>query len=182
MPDIVVGKDAYMRVDNETTFAKARNMGTAETLNTTAVRSNAAVKASANGDGDAYDCYRSFFAFDTSGVTVKPNSATLKLYGYQYTTADVIIIKVDAGATGDSDSDFVAGDYSKTGTFDASTAYSAEIATWSTTGYNEITLNATALADMKSLSEFKIALIEHDYDYLKAVPANSLTRRSDRHS
>ena len=158
MPDIVVGKDARMKVDNETTFAKARNMGTAETLNTTAVRSNAAVKASANGDGDAYDCYRSFFAFDTSAVTAEPTSATLKLYGYQYNDGDLIIIKVDASATGDSDSDWAATDYSKTGTFDASTAYSAKITTWNAaadaSGLNEITLNATALADMNSLSEF----------------------------
>jgi hypothetical protein len=177
MPDIVVGKNAQIKVDNEATFAAARNMATAEQINTGLEKVGTAVKVHGNSAETQYDCYRSFFAFDTSGVTAVPTSATLKLYGVTYAGADVIIIKVDADATGDSDTDFVLGDFSKTGSYDASTAYSAEITTWNVAAdsdpagaRNEITLNATALADMNSLSEFKLALIEYDYDYSKATP------------
>jgi len=181
MPNIAAGKDCQMKVDDESTYAAARNSSVAENINTTVQKVGTAVKASANSAGNKYDCYRSFFAFDTSGVSIAPASATLKLYGYQYGSADVIIIKVDADATGDSDTDFVVADFSKTGTYDASTAYSAQVSTWSTTNYNEITLNATALSDMASLSEFKLALIEHDYDYSKTAPANSVAVKSGIH-
>lgn len=176
MPDIYPHSgDAQMRMDNESTWAGARNAATAETINTTAAKNNAAVKVAVNSGNDQYDCYRYFAAFDTSGISVKPDSATLKLYGFNYTDGQIIVIKVNAGATGGASADFVAGDYSQT----SSTTYSAEFtSTLSTSGYNEITLNDAALTDMASLSSFKIAVIDHDFDYSNQVPPGGTTRRT----
>ncbi len=175
MPDIYAHSgNAQMKMDNESTWAAARNASTAETISTTLAKSNSAVKAAANSDGSQYDCYRYFAAFDTSDISVKPDSAKLKLFGFTYGDANIVVIKVNAGATGGASADYVAGDFDQT----SSTAYSAEVTSWSTSGYNEITLNDAALSDMASLDDFKVAVIDHDHDFSNAAPANSETVRT----
>jgi hypothetical protein len=174
MPDIYAYTgDAGMRVNDEATWPEARDASTAEVINTTTDKLASAVQVSVNLAGNQYDNRRYFAAFDTSGITVKPESATLKLYGYLATDAEIVVIKVNAGATGGASADYVAGDYSQT----SSTAYSSEYSdSWSTTAYNEITLNDDALNDMASLDELKIAVIDHDFDFQNSVPPNSTTR------
>jgi hypothetical protein len=122
-----------------------------------------------------YSIRRSFFAFDTSAIGADPavddcaTAATLKIYGVTYGTADVIIVKATAPdlSTGVATGDFNALDGWSTSFGPADlTVYSSEVATWSTSGYNDITLNAQARKDMNSLSVFKLAIIEYDYDYL----------------
>ena len=125
-----------------------------------------------------YGIYRAFFEFDTSGVTIAPSAATLKIRGFFRGEGDLIVVKSEQGGT------LAAGDFNSLpsaaltalGNTDGSGAgtlagvsnftYSAEITTWSTSGYNDITLNATAIADMVSLDTFKVCLMNHDNDYL----------------
>ena len=125
-----------------------------------------------------YGIYRAFFEFDTSGVTIAPSAATLKITGYSRAEGDLIVVKSEQGGTlaaGDFNSLPSAGltalgntDGNGTGTLASVSnfTYSAEITTWSTSGYNDITLNATAIADMVSLDTFKVCLMNHDNDYL----------------
>ena len=111
---------------------------------------------------------RSYFYFDTSGITGTVASATLKIYGYgSYSSADVIAVKSDAFG-GDGGTGLVTGDYNN---IDFSTPYSSELATWSTSSYNDITLNATALTDIKNNNAFIVSVIEHDYDYSNSAPS-----------
>ena len=125
-----------------------------------------------------YAMKRAFFEFDTSGISVAPSAATLKIQGYLNGTADVIAVKSEHGGTLDA-GDFNSfpsaavtalgnSDGNGAGTFAgiSGLTYSAEIATWSTIAYNDIALNATALADMASLSLFKVCLMNYDHDYL----------------
>ena len=51
---------------------------------------------------------------------------------------------------------------------DYSTAYSSELTTWST-GNNEYTLTAAALADIKNNDHFTLAIIDHDNDYVNSA-------------
>ena len=53
--------------------------------------------------------------------------------------------------------------------------YSSEVPTWSTSGYNEIALNATALSDIASLDTFKVCMMQYDNDYLD-IAATSMVR------
>ena len=122
--------------------------------------------------GGSYIVYRSFFYFDTSGITGTLSSATLKIYGYTYGTADVIAVKSDAFG-GDGGTALAGADFNN---FDTSTPYSSELATWSTSGYNDITLNATALADIKNNNAFILCLMEHDYDYSDSAPSSTTVR------
>ena len=55
------------------------------------------------------------------------------------------------------------------------TKYSSEITSWSTTGYNDITLNAQALADMRDDNYLYVALVNFDHD-LKDVEPTGLNQ------
>jgi hypothetical protein len=56
--------------------------------------------------------------------------------------------------------------------FDTSTPYSSELSTWSTSGYNDITLNATALTDIKNNDAFILCLMEYDHDFSDIAPSS----------
>ena len=53
------------------------------------------------------------------------------------------------------------------------TDYSSELATWTTSGYNEITLNAQALSDMVSGDVLAICIVNYDHDYLNSAPSET---------
>ena len=134
---------------------------------------------------------RAFFEFDTSGISDAPSAATLKIHGYSNNSGDIIAIKSEH-ATTLSASDFYNGlpsavrtaldatDGNGAGSLDvsASYTYSVEISTWNLNVYNDIALNAYALADMASLSTFKVCLMNADNDYKDqdgtSVEANGL--------
>lgn len=180
MPDLnAYTGDAFMRVDDEATWTAARGANSAETLLTTQDKNNSAVKASANATGTQYDCYRYFAGFDTSAITVKPTSAVLKLYGYLGTNVQIVVVRVQDTATGGASADYIASDFKKVDTV----AYSAEYTdSWSTVAYNEITLNDDALNDMLSLSNFRIAVIDNDYDFGNSAPPNGTSRNTGWYS
>jgi len=161
MPTINPGNDVQFRVDNAASWDAARDAPSA----TASTPTNIIIKiATATGP---FDIYRSMQAYDTSGISVTPASATLKMRGVSaYVANNIIVLKVNAGATGASDAAFVGGDFDQV---DFGTAYSAEIpinsTTWQRNTFNSITLNATALSDMNSLDEFKCAIVAMtDYD------------------
>ena len=114
--------DANMRMNNEASWSAARGASSAEVIDTSADKYAAAVREKANAGGTAYTVRRYFAAFDTSGITEKPQSANINLYGYVSTDSQIVVVKVSAGATGDSSTDFVAADYNNV----TLTKYSAE--------------------------------------------------------
>jgi len=176
MPDIFPHTgDANLRMNNEASWSDARGAAVAEVIDTSGDKYSAAIREKANSSGTQYSIRRYFAAFDTSEITVKPESATFKLHGYLNSDSQIVVVKVSAGATGDSSTNFVAADYNNV----TSTKYSDEYAgTFSTSEYNLITLNDAALEDIKTLDEFKIAVIGHDFDYSNATPANNVSRAS----
>ena len=165
MPDISPGEDAWLKVDNQT-WANARGKASATTTNA----SPSGAQILARKQSTTYDVYRYFLAFDTSAIDAVPRSATLKLRGFSAGTADLIVVRVNPNATGDSGTNFVAGDFSKVSFTDP---YSAEVDTWSTSGFNSIVLNRQAREAMKNFDEFKIAVIDHDHDYQNVAPTGA---------
>ena len=107
---------------------------------------------------------RVFLHFDTSGITGTVTAAHIDINGGASTDPDpndTILIKSTAfggdGGTALSTSDHFS-------SLDYTTAYSTELTTWST-GNNEYTLTAAALADIKNNDNFIVAVIDHDNDY-----------------
>ena len=135
--------------------------------------------------GGSVGLVRSFFEFDTSGISVAPSSATFWLRGYAASSADIIAVRSEHSATlANGDFDALYGASTALGNSDGSGAgtlagvsgltYSAEISTWNASDYNEISLNSTALADMASLDTFKICVMEYDHDYLDVAVTSIL--------
>ena len=125
-----------------------------------------------------YAMRRVFFEFDTSGISVTPASADLKIYGNSQNSADFIVVKSEQSSPlHEDDIDAITGaatafsnsDGSGTGTLAGNvTLYSGLVAGsgWSTSGYNTISLTLDARVDMRDLSLFKVCCIEYDHDYL----------------
>ena len=98
-------------------------------------------------------------------------AVTLKIRGLTYGTSDVIVVKSNAFG-GDGSAALAHGDFdAMPGWTDGAsqsgnvTDYSSEVSTWSTSGYNDITLNSTAKTDIQNNDAFIVCLMDYDYDY-----------------
>ena len=112
---------------------------------------------------------RVFLHFDTSGITGTVTAAHIDVNGGSGSDPDpndTIMIKSTAFG-GDGGTALATSDHFSS--LDYSTVYSDELTTWST-GNNEYTLTAAALADIKNNDHFTVAIIDNDNDY-----ANSAT-------
>jgi len=126
--------------------------------------------------------YRVFFELDTSGISIAPSAATLQIYGRTNDDADFYVVRAThSGAPATADFDAIHG-WDTTNAADGAgngdqignvTLYSSQIASWSTSGYNNITLNATALSQMASDSTFAVCLIESVHDLLDVSETTS---------
>ena len=107
---------------------------------------------------------RVFLHFDTSGITGTLSAAHIDVNGGGTSDPDpndTIMIKSTAFG-GDGGTALATSDHFSS--LDYTTAYSSELTTWST-GNNEYTLTAAALADIKNNDHFTAAIINHDADY-----------------
>ena len=141
-------------------FSTARTSAAASVID--GISSTVSIQYFSSGRGKRFT--RAFLHFDTSGITGTLSAAYIAVIGSAgvYDPNDTIMIKSTAfggdGGTALATSDF----YSS---LDYSTPYSSELTSWST-GNNEYTLTAAALADIKNNNDFTVAIINHDADFL----------------
>ena len=192
MPTIVYAytNDGYVARFNQSSWtnARANSSGThASSTTTNHWTGISAYSGASRGGGTVYTIVRSFMSFDTSGISSNVDSATLQIYGYNQGGGDVIALKATSGIAtiGTADFEEITGwdssgtDGSGGGDMESSvTKYSNEITTWSTTGYNNITLNAQALADMRDDNTVYIALVNFDYDLKDVEPTGYSSHRN----
>ena len=144
------------------------------------------------GRGEQWSISRLFLTFDTTSISVSPESAKLNIRGYYNGNLDVIALKsdyspdgatldiYDYGAITNAETPLTNSDGAGAGTLAGTSVveYSDELTTWSTSGFNEIVLNADALSDIVSLDTFKVCVIDYDYDYLDIELGNGNTLRN----
>ena len=181
MPDLPVQHDVRISTTSSTNWASARD-ATSGTVASTTTRDFLGIYAAhtlGRFGGTLARVYRYFFRFDTSGIGVTPANATLKIRGLSGNSGDIIAVKSTQGdSPGTGDFDAISGWTSGANNAGNVTIYSVgdgsgetgEITTWSNTGFNDIALNSTALSDMASLSNFKLCLINYDYDLKNVDP------------
>jgi hypothetical protein len=170
MPSVTINTNRAGKANGiSSTFSTARQ--TASSVNDGLFSSTNAIQAvfSAGRGGGTFSIIRSFFHFDVSAVTGTVTSVTLRVLGNTNTTSDVIVLKSTAfggdGGTALSTSDYFS-------SIDYSTAYSAEITSWST-GVNSISLNGVAANDIQSNNDFTIALVNHSNDFSNSAGKGS---------
>ena len=144
-------------------------------------------RTSARGGGVSYNIQRIFMRFDTSGISSNVASATLKIYGYSSNGGDIIVIKATSDISILSTADFDAITGWSVGSADGSgagdnesnvTKYSSEVTSWSTSGYNDITLTSAALADMRDDNVMYICLMNYDHDLKDIAPTGYSSHRN----
>ena len=149
------------------THAGARDASSG-TFSGTSSRFASAIKYSkvAGLRGNTFNVTRYFIEFDTSGISTTPVSADLSLYGFSNNSADFFAVKADFsdGSIGNADFDSIDGWSAGADNSSNVTKYSAEVETFSTSAFNDIALNSTALSDMASVDNFKICLIQAEND------------------
>ena len=162
-------------------FLSYRNdsTGTSSNTYTSATTVQIAINAQyTNGRPGSVTIERTFLFFDTSSVAGTITACTLGVLGASpyANSLDSIIVEATAwGGTSSPNLNLTTSDY---GDIDFATPYSSQLTTWSTSGFNLFTLNATAIADMNSNNYLNLAVIEHDYDYLGVTPPSSTNDRA----
>ena len=194
MPTIYANSnDGFSRKDS-TTHAGARDATSADSVTTNATQNSIYLyfKQPGRGGGSIYTVRRSFFYFDTSGITSTVSSATFNLFRTGLTpTGDAILVKSNAFG-GDGLTALSTNDHDAFPGFSAGNTMSGNVtdycddtipaSIWDTSNaYNTtaINLNSTALSDMTSNDFFILAIIDFDFDYKNVdgapVRANKLT-------
>ena len=181
-------QDGYVARLNQSSWSNARANSSGTAASATATNNFQGISGFAQagrGGGSVYTIYRSFMAFDTTGISSNVDTATLKVYGWNQAGGDVIAVKAtsDIATLGTADFEAIEGwdssgtDGSGGGDMESSvTKYSNEITTWSSFSYIDIALNAQAKADMRDNGTINIALINFDYDLKDVEPTDSTGR------
>ena len=175
MPDITPTIDARMLKVGNTWAGTVGDGVTATSVQTSAAFHNAGINTIDLTAFNTTQVERFYLEFDTSGITVAPQSATLKIYGKSSGAAGVIGVQASFASAGA----IVVGDWDSWN--EASPVnYTDSIAAgaWSTSGYNTFTLTAAALSAMASLSEFQIIFLELDNDYDQTSAGSGLSHSS----
>ena len=157
------------------THAGARD-ATSGTASTTVSRYSQAIKYNkvVSSKGSQISVTRYFIEFDTSGISVAPVSADLSLYGFANNSADFFVVKADFsdGSIVNADFDSIVGWSAGADNSSNVTKYSAEVETFSTSAFNDIALNSTALSDIGSSgTRFKVCLIQAENDLANVDPS-----------
>lgn len=130
--------------------------------------------------------HRTFLFFDLtslvdlSGKTI--TDLTLRVLGAgSNNNADTIIIPASAWGGDGSSSTLSTGNFSNV-TFGSGNTYSSEKTTWTTSGYNDYTLNSRAIDDANAIippggfggveRRLNLAIVEHDYDFSNVQPSD----------
>ena len=173
---------------SSTAWATTRNYTNATGISKTStaiINAISVAKYAARGGGYNYSISRTYFTFDTSGITTTVSEADLKIYGQSFNVADFFVVKSEHNDT------LVVGDIDAITGWDASdtadgsgagdqesrvTKYSGEITSFNTSAYNTISLNGQARLDIENDDSFKICLIESVHDLRDIVPTGYTNR------
>ena len=181
--------DGYVTRYNQSSWGAARSNTTGTSSSSTGTAYFTAVQAdrtAARGGGNVFSIRRSFFFFDTSGISTEVDSATFKVYGFNNVGGDLIAVKSNSDIETLGTADFgsiegwnIATDGSGGGDNEGNvTLYSSEISTWSILGYNDIVLRTQALQDMENDDKLYICLINYDWDLKDIAPTGYAANRN----
>lgn len=158
---------------NWVTEVRNASTGTSASVITSTTNSPLAVHAELSPllGGETYQgtIVRTFLFFDVSSITSSNTitAATLKILGYSTSSGDVVPVAATAWG-GDGSSTLATADYNNL-TF--TSTYSSPITSWNTSGYNNFTLNGTAISAMNANDYLNVALINDTYDQGSTSPA-----------
>ena len=148
--------------------AAVRDGSTSDSIGTiSSTLSVASYQRSSKGGSTTYQCARAFMLFNVSGITDTVTSATLNIRRDTGGGFDVIAVKSSAYGGDGSAPGITTGDHDS---LDFSTPYSSATNINASTQFYAISLNATALTDIKNNNAFIVALCQHANDFSDSDP------------
>ena len=177
MATLNASKTGRLVLNGQTSHANARDGTTANTTSvdpTFSTQSAIGYAALIGRSGNVYAIYRTFYYFDTSGITGDVTNSTLNILGASSATAQFIIVPSTAFG-GDGSADIVNTDYNNI-TFN--TTYGSGMSGWSATGNNSIAFRSngsasgTVNAAIRDNDYFICAVIEYEHDFSDSVPGS----------
>ena len=172
--------DGYIYKSQQSSWADARD-ATSGAVVLGAQRSSTAIQGSrfaSRGGGYDYRCYRSFFVFDTIGISATVSEATIGLKGYATSPGSAIAVKSTAFG-GDGGTALASGDFDAITGWSAgsslagsATVYGPQITSWSSSGFNAFTGSSDLLTDMKNDDKVIICVMNYTQDYLNNAPTS----------
>ena len=175
MPTINAGRVGYIRgtPGSNYTSAKTSNGSTAVDSPTGNV-SNAIMAFFASGRGGGTFLFqRTYLYFDTSGITTLPSSATLKITGITSNSSDAIVADGGNAFGGDGNTALATTDFNEVDIGGSPVAYSSQTS-WSTS-LNSISLNSTALSNIRSQSDTVFCVLNSTNDYGSTQQSSIIT-------
>ena len=162
MATLNASKWGHIVSSNYTTHAAARgaSSGFTATVNPTTTQTSIAYRRfTARGRGNNfYQIRRSFYYFDTSGITGTVSSATLNIRGG--TGSSDVIVVASTAFSGDGSTNIATSDY---GNVAFSTLESNAYTSW-TNSNNSITLLAGARTKIQNNNAFIVAVLQYNND------------------
>tara|TARA_R110002096_G_C14611470_1_gene723448 strand:+ start:58 stop:729 length:672 start_codon:yes stop_codon:yes gene_type:complete len=161
MADLNATKWGRLTGTGSNTFSTARTSNASSFAANPTTANDTAIFYNQTGRGSS-TFNRTFYYFDTSGITGTVSSVTLNILGHSSGNDGDIIVTKSTAFGGDGSADIVASDMPLV-TY--ATPYSSEVTEWTLNGNNAISLNAAANSDIQNNDFFILAVINHDNDY-----------------
>lgn len=159
--------DGFVGIQNSTSWATLRAAADGESANVTSTTIEHR-NLYGNGNGaNFFSIFRAFHLFDTSSIPDADviSSATLSLYGQAKSTAGTEERLYVVSATPAATSTLAIADWDQTG----ATSFGTTPTTFSTTAYNDVTLNASGIADITKTGITKFGVRGY-YDFNNIAP------------
>lgn len=175
MATLNASKWGFINVPNQSTHAAARGATTGTATVNPTTSQNAPIeytRLAGRGRGsNAYRVARTFYYFDTSGITGTVSSATLNIKGTTTANADVIVVPSNA-FSGDGSTNLANADINN---LQFSNSYGDEYTGWTNNNSNNaITLKSQARTDIQNDDYFICAVVQYDNDYLNTDPGTNV--------
>ena len=165
MPTINAGRVGFIRGTPGTNYSTAKTANGSTATDSPTSNINNAIMAffSAGRGGGTFLFQRTYIYFDTSGITTLPSSATLKITGVTSNSSGCIVADGGNAFGGDGNTALATTDFNEVDIGGSPTAYSGQIS-WNTS-LNSISLNSTALANIRSQDNTNFCVLNNNNDF-----------------
>ena len=175
MPTINAGRVGFIRGTPSTNLTTARTSnGTTATDSPTTNITNAVQSFFSSGRGGGTILFhRTYVYFDTSGITVEPTSAKLKLTTVTSNSSDVIVMNGLNAFGGDGDDALATNDFNEVNIGGLTQPFSSGVSL--SIGAVEISLNSSALDRITNDDDTVMCLMNNTFDQAGTTPSSTTT-------
>jgi len=165
MPTINAGRVGRIRGTPSTNYTTAKTSNGSTATDSPTSNDSSAIMAffSSGRGGGTFLFHRTYIYFDTSGITAEVTSATLKITGVSSNSSGCVVADGGNAFGGDGNTALATTDFNAVDIGGSPTAYTNQFS-WNTS-LNSISLNSTALSNIRSQSNTIFCVLNNNNDF-----------------